>query len=340
MRGAGCAGRAGVFSAVSPPEPALRSHILLCSAAIAFFAGAFVSPAFIAARAQAPTGTTLDDSIAPGNNYDKAQFRFWTTTDAAPLRGVLVLVPGSNGDGRAMAQDSVWQAFASRNKLAIVACRFTDKPHDEGFIEEYVDVSRGSGQALLDAIGHFAARASHPELANAPLVFWGMSAGGEFNYEFAVWKPARVAAFVVNKGGIYYTALAPRATRQVPALLFIGGKDLDSRINIITGLFSLNRRGGALWALAREPDAAHIVGRSRDLSIMFFDDVLPMRLGGSADAPLRALDERAGYLGDVKTNEIRAESTNAAGATAADWFPTERVARGWRAMETSVPFTP
>ena len=292
------------------------------------------------ALGQTASGTALDDSIAPGNNYDRAQFRFWMPANVGPLRGTLVLVPGSNGDGRAMAQDTVWQAFATRNKLAIVACRFTDKPHDEGFIEEYVDVGRGSGQALLDAIGHFAGRASHPELAGAPLVFWGMSAGGEFDYEFAVWKPDRVAAFVVNKGGIYYTALASRATRQVPALLFIGAKDLDSRINIITGLFSLNRRGGALWALAREPDAAHVVGRSRDLSIMFFDDVLPMRLGASAAAPLRGLDEHAGYLGDVKTKEIRAEATNAAGATAAAWFPSERVARGWRAMETSTPFTP
>jgi hypothetical protein len=83
-----------------------------------------------------------------------------------------------------------------------------------------------------------------------------------------------------------------------------------------------------------------VVGRSRDLSIMFFDDVLPMRLGASSDAPLRALDEKAGFLGDVKTKEIRAESTNAAGATVAAWFPSDRVARGWRAMETSTAFTP
>ena len=297
-------------------------------------------PCSARAQGSAAAPGTFDDSVAPGANYDRAQFRFWLPASGGPLRGTLVLVPGSNGDGRAMAQDTVWQTFAARNKLAIVACRFTDKPHDEGFIEEYVNVSRGSGQALLDVIDRFASRASHPELASASLVFWGMSAGGEFNYEFAAWKPERVAAFVVNKGGIYYTALAPMAARQVPALLFIGGKDLDSRINIITGLFSLNRRGGALWALAREPGAAHIVGGSRDLSIQFFDDVLPMRLGESSGAPLRALDERSGFLGDVKTKDIRAESANPAGATAAAWLPTERVARAWRAMETGTPITP
>jgi len=284
------------------------------------------------ARAQA-----IDDSIAPGNNFDKAQFRLWTPRDAGTLRAVLVLVPGSNGDGRAMADDSTWQAFATRNKLAIVACRFTDKPHDQGFIENYVNVSQGSGQALLDGLASLAKRSRRPEIASAPLLFWGMSAGGEFNYEFAAWKPERVVAFVVNKGGIYYSALTSRATREVPAMLFIGGKDLESRVNTITGLFAVNRRGGALWALAEEPGAAHVVGRSRDLSIIFFDDVLPRRLGESSTA-LKPLVESTGFLGDFKSKATRAVADSAAPSYPTAWLPTARVARAWQAMLTEKPF--
>src|SRR5262249_20079141 len=152
-----------------------------------------------------------------------------------------------NGDGRPMADDPFWQEFAARQRLAIVACRFTDKPHDQSFIEDYVNVSHGSGQALLDALSTFADRAHHAELAAAPLLLWGMSAGGQFNYEFVAWKPERVVAFVVNKGGIYYSALLSRAAREVPGLLFVGEKDLDSRISTIAGIFAVNRRGGALW---------------------------------------------------------------------------------------------
>src|SRR5262249_48284577 len=159
------------------------------------------------------------------------------------------LVPGSNGDGRPMAAEPFWQDFATRHHLAIVACRFTDKPHDQSFIEEYVNVSRGSGQALLDALTAFARASGRGELAEAPLLLWGMSAGGQFDYEFVAWKPERVVAFVVNKGGIYYTALASKAAREVPGLLFIGEKDLDSRVTMISGLAALNRRGGAQWAL-------------------------------------------------------------------------------------------
>jgi len=221
------------------------------AALVAAVATATLAPS--AARAQRAAGTVLDESAPPGPNYDKAEFRLWMPPGSASVRGTLVLVPGSNGDGRAMAEDSVWQGFAAAHHLAIVACRFTDKPHDQNFIEEYVNVSHGSGQALLDALSRFGVRSNHPELNGAPLLFWGMSAGGQFDYEFAAWKPERVIAFVVNKGGIYYTALTSQATRNVPAMLFVGGKDLEFRTNTIVGLFAVNRRGGALCSRAPSP---------------------------------------------------------------------------------------
>ena len=221
----------------------------------------------VAASLPAQGPAVLDDSVPPGANFAIAQFRFWAPPGAGRIRAVAVLVPGSNGDGRAMAEDSTWQAFAVRNHVALIACRFTDKPHDQGFIEEYVDVSKGSGQALLDAIGRFADRAKHPELATAPLLLWGMSAGGEFNYEFVAWKPERVAAFIVNKGGIYYSALLSKAARAVPGLFFAGEKDLDSRVFTVKGLFGVNRRAGALWALVEEPGLGRVVRQNANAGV-------------------------------------------------------------------------
>src|SRR5262249_23625691 len=152
-------------------------------------AGSPVSPMRAqTANPAAPGGPgTIDESVPPGENYDKAEFRLWVPSSASTLDATLVLVPGSNGDGRPMADDAFWQEFATKHKLAIVACRFTDKPHEQSFIEEYVNVAKGSGQALLTALAAFAKRANHPEIANGPLLFWGMSAGGEYNCEFAAW---------------------------------------------------------------------------------------------------------------------------------------------------------
>jgi hypothetical protein len=163
-----------------------------------------------------------------------------------------------------------------------------------------------------------------------------MSAGGQFNYEFAAWKPERVLAFVVNKGGIYYTALTQRAARDVPGMLFIGGKDLDSRIQTITGLFAVNRRAGALWALAEEPGAAHIVGRSRDVALIFFEDMLSLRL--TETGALKPLAEKSGFLGDPKSKSIRPISEGPAPSYPTAWLPTARVAHAWLAMLTDQPF--
>jgi len=293
--------------------------------------------AVTALLAQGAPAATIDHAAAPGANYDKAEFRLWVPPAVERVQAVLVLVPGSNGDGRPMADEPFWQEFAARQRLAIVACRFTDKPHEQGFIEEYVNVSRGSGQALVDALAAFADRARHPEIASAPILLWGMSAGGQFDYEFVVWKPERVAAFVVNKGGIYYTALAPKAARDVPGLLFIGEKDLDSRVTMISGLAALNRRAGALWALTEEPGVGHAVARSRDLGAMFFADVLKLRAGGPS---LTSIDPKSGFVADLKARTVQPAAEAPAQTERTAWLPTLAIAKAWQAVVTGKPFEP
>jgi poly(3-hydroxybutyrate) depolymerase len=315
----------------------LRSIVLVVLASAA--AGA----AQTAAPAAGPEGTTYEALITPGANYDKAEFRLWLPAGAGTVRAVVVLVPGSNGDGRPMADDPVWRDFAARRGLALMACRFTDKPHDQNFIEEYAAVSRGSGQALLDALAGLGDRAGHPELGGAPLLLWGMSAGGQFNYEFTAWKPERVAAFVVNKGGIYYTALVSKAAREVPALLFTGEKDLAFRSDTIAGLFAVNRRAGALWAIVQEPGIAHAVGRSVEMSLIFFDETLPLRIaatGSDASSPagLRPLSEKSGFIGDPVSKTIQAMEKSGVPNRPTAWLPTGRAARAWLAVVTGNPF--
>jgi poly(3-hydroxybutyrate) depolymerase len=283
---------------------------------------------------QVASSHTMDENVPPGNNYDKAEFRLWLPEGLTSVRAIVIMTPGSNGDGRSQVEDAGWQAFAVKNKVALVGCRFTDKPHDQGFIEEYANVSRGSGKALETVLSVFAERSKHPELATAPLLLWGMSAGGQFNYEFVAWKPERVAAFVVNKGGIYYSAMLSREARNVPGMLFIGANDMDSRISTITGLFAVNRRGGALWALANEPGATHVVGRSLEVAKVFFEDVLSARLA----AVLRPMLEKDGFVADLKTKTFQPAGVSAPSDHSTAWLPTERVARAWQAMETGKDF--
>ncbi len=317
-------------------RPARLSFIV--ASAVASAVALTTSTAPRAALAQgASSSYLLNDSIPPGANFDIAQFKYFLPANAGSVRAVAVLVPGSNGDGRAMAEDSVWQNFATKHQLALVACRFTDKKHDQGFIEEYINVSQGSGDALLAALSHFADMSKHPEVASAPLLMWGMSAGGQYNWEFVAWKPERVVGFVVNKGGIYYSALLSKAAREVPGILFTGGKDLEFRTSTINGLFAVNRRGGALWALAEEPGAGHIVGRSRDVALIFYEELLSLRLGAQGQ-PLKPIAEKSGYLGDIKAKTFAPLGEGRIPNVPTAWLLNERVASAWRGLVTETPF--
>lgn len=291
---------------------------------------------------QATATATLDYAAPPGANYEVAEFRLWWPDEVATLRGVVLLVPGSNGDARDATEEPVWRDLARRHRFALLGLHITDKPHELGFVEDYVDVRKGSGQAMLDALATLAGRSGHPELAQAPWVSWGMSAGGQFNYELAAWKPERTIAFILNKGGIYYTALAPPAAQRVPGLLFVGETDLAFRNDIIRGIFAVNRRAGALWALVEEPGVGHAVNRSQDLAVMFFDDVIPLRLPPTA-APdgtveLRPLDPGAGYYGYLDTWRFEpvAEAENPRVPVA--WLPSERIAAAWQKVRRGEPF--
>ena len=57
---------------------------------------------------------TLEEAALPGATFDKATFRLWYPDDLATIRALVVLVPGSNDDGRAQADDAAWQDFARK----------------------------------------------------------------------------------------------------------------------------------------------------------------------------------------------------------------------------------
>ena len=82
------------------------------AAALALSASLFAP---LTASAQAPAGTVLEETIPPGRNYEKAEFRLWLPNGVPSVQAIAVLVPGSNGDGRGQVDDPVWQEFAVRN---------------------------------------------------------------------------------------------------------------------------------------------------------------------------------------------------------------------------------
>lgn len=257
----------------------------------------------------------------PGS-YNIAEFRMWHPDINTRSRAVLVLVPGANGDGRGMAGDRGWQEMAEEFNWLIIACYLKGA--------SYQNPEAGSGDALFDALTEMGIKIDQPGLEDLPFVMWGISAGGQFNYNFAQWKPEQVVTFVVNKGA-YYTSERDKKARKVPALFFIGMKDKEVRIKNISGIFFEGREKNAPWALIREPNEGHGVGASKTFSRQYFRTVFPLRLPAGEDE-LQEIEMDQGYLGDLETFEVEAKSLADGDPEDSSWLPTQDLADQWKSI--------
>jgi pimeloyl-ACP methyl ester carboxylesterase len=185
-------------------------------------------------------------------------------------------------------------------------------------------------EKLLQSLSQVGAQSLHPELASIPILFVGHSQGGCTAYGFSRAHAARVAGFVTMKGGCHNPGPAGAAA-TVPGFFLIGRLDEPHRTANITPVFEAGRAAGAPWSLSTD---AFGHGPIVDLDLMFawIDAVLAARLPAAAGAPLRAVTETAGWLGDRSTGAVSTYACYGATRSGASWLPTREAALGWQRM--------
>ena len=207
-------------------------------------------------------------------------------------------------------------ALAGGNVALVGTTTLLDQPTDFG--------------TLLQALSQIGAESLHPELANIPILFVGHSQGGCTAYGFTRAHAARVAGFVTMKGGCHFPGPAGAAA-TVPGFFLIGRLDEPHRTANITPVFEAGRAAGAPWSLSTD---AFGHGPIVDLDLMFdwIDAVLTARLPATAGAPLRAVTETAGWLGDRSTGAVAPFSCFGSAPSSASWLPSRESALGWQRM--------
>jgi pimeloyl-ACP methyl ester carboxylesterase len=185
-------------------------------------------------------------------------------------------------------------------------------------------------EKLLQALSQFGAQSLHPELANIPILFVGHSQGGCTAYGFSRAHGPRVAGFVTMKGGCHAPGPAGAAA-PVPGFFLIGRVDEPHRTANITPVFEAGRAAGAPWSLSID---AFGHGPIVDIALMFdwIDAVLTARLPATAGAPLRAVSETVGWLGNRSTGAISTYACYGSARSSASWLPSREAALGWQRM--------
>ena len=268
--------------------------------------------------------TTRDPRQKPG---------WWAPPDVKP-RGVLVLIPGRGGDGRAMADNADWQALATKMQFGIVACALLIA-QDNPF--QYQQDPNGATSALINSAVKAILEQNKVPLKNPPLAFWGHSAGGNVSANYCSRHPERVVAAVLLRATAGPRELTP-GKENVPMLVLVGKKDKPEWVSESIKSYEQGHARQARWTLAAHPNEGHEAGKTQPLAFAHLAAAATLRLpppgsGGFSSEPVRPkrLARESGWLGDPTTGEIGSFSSYRGKKTNATWLLDESTAKAWQA---------
>ena len=268
----------------------------------------------------------------------KIDGRLFLPEKVSHVRAVIVAIYW--GLGRSVYWDAQVRALAQTTGSGVVQAWISSIRTNGNDTALNNNAAVGGADSLILLMQRFAQESGHPEIAGAPLLFWGHSTAGPFGPSFAALHPERTIAFVrYHSGPVVGGDLT--VISKVPALFFVGGKDPIVGPDGILGsegartLWTTGRSAGAPWTFALEPDATH--GDEKDLPkanvllVPWITAVLRQRLSPDSEA-LRPLNDATAWMGNNATGEISGYSTFSGTRTEASWLPDEQAAQGCRSV--------
>ena len=276
---------------------------------------------------------TYTSTPSDKDNFSYAQFSIWCPENIKTYKGILYLGAGYEYSSIPMMDEEKWKEIARENQFILLTSHMKSRTEENTEIS-YWQAEYGSGQAMLDALGHFAKEAKHPEIEHAPLAMWGFSAGAQFNYHFACWKPERVITYIAVKGGYYFSEPNNEALK-IPALWFTGESDLQRRIDAANNLFNKYIDKEPLWCLANEAASGHEIGKTDELAIPWLKEVIKQRIPKKANSSkgpieLKDMNQSRVWLGDRTDAYIAPILDYKKDKRNSSWIPSEDLARIWK----------
>ena len=236
---------------------------------------------------------------------------------ASLKEGVLLLVPGFNGDGRMFLQEPIWTHFADQEDLILVSPSFHTTLEEIQANEGYYNPKLWSGDATLSALDKIAAKTG---AKTDRILIFGFSAGAHFTNGFVLWKPERVKAFVCYSAAWWQAPTA--ALHDLPGLVMCG--EDDERYNASLAFMRQGQELGLPWIWRSYKGTEHVMTpkiakMAQAFLAHYARDVKPFRTGG--------------IIGNMQTYEYFDEKSPEAGKIPKDLritLPSKTVAEVWK----------
>ena len=281
--------------------------------------------------------TTQDFTLTVREVYTSGNYAMYVPAGAGDLRAVIITLGGPATNGfvtgdriapadKPLLEESLQSVGAGLRALA--ASRRVALFGENAVLED----GTGSDVALFTAISAFATQSGHPELADAPFLALGISAGAREGSGLVARFPSRAIGLLGwHPAGV--NTIADPAAMAVPTLLVQAEND-GTTYPGVPAAFTDNRSRGALWALVVEPGIDHDDATSAaSATVMgWIAEALGRRLPAAAGDPLVGLIQDSGWLGNQSTLEIAAWADYPGERPEASWLPSRSTAEGWQAL--------
>ena len=227
--------------------------------------------------------------------------------------------------------DPRWRKLAETTDSGLLLAKLTNIGASVVFSQRFAPGGQGDGLLLL--LQHLAAESGHPELKDAPLLFFGFSQSGALSSTFVAAHPQRTIALVLYQSGFSGDL---KVVSPMPLLLFQGRKDDPPNLGDATEtLWKSGRSVGAPWTFVDQPEASHgnpdYFDKANRLIIPWITAVLRQGLPLDVTA-LRPITDRSAWMVNIKTGEVAPYATFAGPKAEANWLPDEASARAWQTM--------
>ncbi len=277
-----------------------------------------------------------DFLLSPKEIYVLGSIAVYVPAGVGPLRGTIIALGGPYTDGLVTggriepAQPAV-DAEAKLQALgaALRVLARTKRMALLGSASELTNVA-GSDDILFSGLGTAAQMSGHTELTNAPVVLLGLSTGSPEASGLASRHTGRAAGLIVWLPPSVPDLTDPAAL-AIPAFVIQAEDDNFVYNPPIQATIWANRSRGGLWGLAVEPGVGHaptLTGNGAVTS--WIGNVIDLRLPATAGAPLVALDQTSGWLGNRTTFEIAAWADYQGDRTIANWLLSNVQANSWK----------
>ncbi len=297
-------------------------------------------PGYLAAS-QAVTlsagANTRDFSLAVQEVYESGAMAAYVPAGVGPMRGAIIVLGGPitsgfvTGDPLGTSSPELEQSL---QELSVSLRSLAKSARLVLLGTETINLANGpaSDDALFAALGTFAGRSDHPELADVPVLMVGMSAGSREAGGMVSRNPGRAIGLLLRVPVEAPTLMAADAL-AVPTFVMQAELDSEATNLAIQAIFAGNRSRGGRWSLAVQPGMEHGTPSSlaNQAMIGWISEALA-RIPAAAGDPLVVFDESAGWLGDPATLEFAPWADYPGDRAAASWHLSANAASTWQAV--------